>query len=164
MEEAERSFIEGMGLLSEEDGLPRTAGHIYGLLILREGSLSLEEIASELAVSKASVSTNARLLARMGVIERTSRPGDRRDFYRTTADAPERELDHVVQRLQRMRELLIDTIRTLTADKRVQHHRLASMRDWHTFLLDEIDALAARWQGLRGHASRGSDREADHDD
>ena len=68
-----------MGLALEADGLPRIAGRIFGLLLISEDALSLDKLASELRVSKASVSTNARMLEHRGVLEQVSRPADRRD-------------------------------------------------------------------------------------
>ena len=75
-------FVERMGLALEADGLPRIAGRIFGLLLVSEEPRSLDELAAELRVSKASVSTNARLLEHRGVLEQVSRPADRRDYYR----------------------------------------------------------------------------------
>lgn len=43
--------------------------------------LSLGEISQRLGVSRASVSTNARQLARRGALRLTARAGDRQDFY-----------------------------------------------------------------------------------
>lgn len=149
MEEVEQTFVEGMGLAAEEDGMPRVSGQIFGLLILREGALNLDEISTELQVSKASVSTNARLLERTGVIERASRPGDRRDYYRITADAPERSLDRAFERVARTRDLLDTTLAKLSPERETQRARLASMRDWHAFLLGEIERVVARWRRER---------------
>lgn len=80
-------FVERLARLLEEDGGPRIAGRMMGLCLLTPDAMTLEEMADRLRVSKASVSTNARLLEHAGMLERTSRPGDRRDFYRVRDDA-----------------------------------------------------------------------------
>lgn len=54
-------FIERIGGSLESDGRPRIAGRIFGLLLVSEDCRSLDELAVQLRVSKASVSTNARL-------------------------------------------------------------------------------------------------------
>lgn len=60
---------------------------MYGLLLLsNEPHLSLEQIASELNISKASASTIARQLQAMTMIAKSSVPGDRRDYYRIADD------------------------------------------------------------------------------
>jgi DNA-binding transcriptional regulator GbsR (MarR family) len=79
-------FIETMGLALESEGLPRIAGRIFGLLLVSAEARSLDELAAELQVSKASISTNARLLEHRGVLEQVSRPADRRDYYQIPHD------------------------------------------------------------------------------
>ena len=51
-----------MAVLLEADGLPRVAGRIFGTLLLAAEPRSLDDLASTLGVSKASISVNARLL------------------------------------------------------------------------------------------------------
>lgn len=75
-------FVEQMGILGEDGKLPRIAGRLFGLFLVETKPLSLRELTERLQVSKASVSTNTRLLAAAGVIERVSMPGDRQDYYR----------------------------------------------------------------------------------
>src|SRR5213082_3180893 len=75
------SFIERMGLAAENDGLSRIAGRLFGALILESEPRSLDDLADDLAVSKASISTEARRLVDRGVAERVARAGDRRDYY-----------------------------------------------------------------------------------
>jgi DNA-binding MarR family transcriptional regulator len=87
------TFIEEMGLLWENAGLPRIAGRIFGLLVGNSEPSSLDEMASALAVSKASISTDARRLEQLGLLHRVARPGDRRDYYSLAQDAPARMLE-----------------------------------------------------------------------
>lgn len=79
-------FIEAMGLRFQDQQLPRIAGRLFGLLLIEGGPLSFGELAERLQVSRGSVSTNARMLAELGLIERVARPGDRQDHYRIVPD------------------------------------------------------------------------------
>lgn len=99
-------FIERLGLFTEQDGFPRIAGRIFGLLLLAPDAYSLDEIADRLGVSKASVSTDARRLDQLGIIERVSRPGDRRDYYSVTPALHERFMEMRLQRLRRFIAIL----------------------------------------------------------
>src|SRR4051812_44132042 len=94
------AFVERMGLLWETEGLPRIAGRIFGYLLVQPEPRSLDEMACALAVSKASISTDARRLEQLRLIERTARSGDRRDYYQIAPDAPAQML---ALRLERMR-------------------------------------------------------------
>src|SRR5690554_5102322 len=80
-------FVERMGLMMEADGMRRIAGRLYGFLLVHDEAYSLDELAERLKVSKASVSTNARFLEQVGILERMSTPGDRRDYYRMGSEA-----------------------------------------------------------------------------
>ncbi len=86
LEAAEERFIEAMGLAHEEDRLPRIAGRIVGLLIVSPEPVRFDQLAERLQVSRGSISTNTRLLENMAVIQRVTRPGDRRDYFQITEE------------------------------------------------------------------------------
>ena len=88
------------------DGYPRIAGRIYGLLLLSPDGLSLDDLTDQLGVSKASASTNARLLDQRGVVERYHHPADRRDYYRVYQDHFERTMSQRLEKWQRVSEAL----------------------------------------------------------
>jgi len=100
MNDATDGFIEMMGRHFEEEGVPRIAGRLFGLLMLVERDSTLDELAETLKVSKGSVSSNARLLENWGVAERVTRPGDRRDYYRIAPDMSERLVSRQIERMQ----------------------------------------------------------------
>lgn len=159
MPDPQQDFIEKMGLQSERDGFPRTAGRLFGLLILEEGPFSLDELVERLSVSKASISTNARLLEQSGIAERTTRPGDRRDFYRLAPDAIRRVFSTARTRMREVRELLARTREALPEDANDTRSRIAEMHDFYDFMGTEFDALIERWNersraGSSGQAER----------
>ncbi|OAM77891.1 GbsR/MarR family transcriptional regulator [Devosia elaeis] len=78
-------FVDELGLISQEGGDSRISGRIVGLLLVEGRELSLAEISERLGVSRASVSTNARLLLRRGVIRLTAHADNRRDYYELAA-------------------------------------------------------------------------------
>ena len=104
--DARYEFIEMMGRHFEEEGTARIAGRLFGLLILTEEPVSLDDAAERLQVSKGSVSSNARLLEEWGVAERVTRPGDRRDFYRVAPDMGRRLLERQIERVELMNRRL----------------------------------------------------------
>ncbi|RDV39647.1 hypothetical protein DV096_03530 [Bradymonadaceae bacterium TMQ3] len=146
MNDAEIEFIERFGLLFEEDGAPRIAGRIFGLALIEDRALTLDDMAESLQVSKASISTNTRLLDGMGLLERTTVPGDRHTYYRLAPDAFEVSLARARRRMVTVLELLDDTIPGLPEDNIVARHRLTRMQRWHRFLVDDMDAMLIRWR------------------
>jgi DNA-binding transcriptional regulator GbsR (MarR family) len=143
-------FIERMGLALESDGLPRIAGRIFGLLLVSEDARSLDELAGELRVSKGSVSTDARLLEQRGVVERISRPGDRRDYYRVQPDLFSHTMAQRLARWQRFHEAIGAARTSLPIQSREVLERLEEYEEAYAFMSQVISEALARWQASRG--------------
>ena len=80
--------IENFGQYFEQYKLSRILGRVYGLLLITDQPyLGLDQMVTELNVSKASVSTTARQLISFTMIEKVTRPGDRCDYYRISSKA-----------------------------------------------------------------------------
>ncbi len=100
-------FVERLGLVWESQGLPRIAGRVVGYLTLQSEPLSLDAIAEALGVSKASVSNDARYLARLGLVELVTRRGDRRDYYVIAPDMPRRMTEQKLAELEKLHAALV---------------------------------------------------------
>lgn len=94
----------------ETDGFPRIAGRIFGLLLMSDAEISLDEITDAIGASKASASVNTRMLEDKGFIERVSRPADRRDYYRIAADPFLRAMEQRLARWNRVRSVITDAM------------------------------------------------------
>lgn len=86
MDEGTMQFVEKMGLLFEGQGVSRSASRIAGWLLVAKEPQALDDLAEALQISKASASINTRLLERYGMIEKVSKTGDRRVYYRIGED------------------------------------------------------------------------------
>lgn len=138
-------FVERMGLAAETDGLPRIAGRLFGTLLLSAEPLSLDALTRILGVSKASVSTDARRLMTSGVVERVSRPGDRRDYYQMTPDFFVRLVRHRISRWTALRELAADMRRrSVTLDPEVEK-RFDQLESLHELVRARVDEALAEW-------------------
>jgi DNA-binding transcriptional regulator GbsR (MarR family) len=146
-------FIDRMGLALESEGLPRIAGRIFGLLLVSEDCRSLDEIATQLHVSKASVSTNARLLEQRGVLERNSRPSDRRDYYRVQPDLFSHTMAQRLQRWQRFHEAIGDARTKLPIRSRKVRKRLDDYDSAYTFLTQAIREALENWSAAHSDGS-----------
>jgi DNA-binding transcriptional regulator GbsR (MarR family) len=149
MDAATAHFIERMGLALESDGLPRIAGRVFGLLLVSEDARSLDDLACELRVSKASVSTNARLLEQRGVLERISRPADRRDYYRVPPDLFSHTMAQRLARWQRFHEAIGAARTSLPIQSREVVERLEELEEAYAFMSQVISEALARWQASR---------------
>lgn len=120
-------FIESLGIIFQNEGLPRIAGRILGVLILSEGSFSFTELVAELQVSKGSVSTNTRLLVDLGAIERTSKSGDRQDYFRLADEPYVQLLERSAERTARARQTLERAAEKLKDSSKPTQDRLADL-------------------------------------
>jgi DNA-binding MarR family transcriptional regulator len=138
-------FIEQIAVLLEADGMPRVAGRLFGLLLVSEDARSLDELAEQLGVSKPSISVNARLLEDKGVVERVSRQGDRRDYYRIADDILERTLEQRINRWRRFHETIAGACASCGGTD-VVRIRLSHMADAYAHMLDATSRALNEWR------------------
>ena len=81
-----KDFTEGLSQISRFWGFPKGMGAIFAVLYLSPTPLSLDEIVSETGLTKGAISTEIRALARMGLVHRSARLGDRKDYYEAESD------------------------------------------------------------------------------
>lgn len=79
-------LVEAGGRTAQSFGLSRLFGQLYMLLYMSPAPRSLDELAAELGVSKASVSVVSRKLEAWGAVRKVWVKGDRRDFYEAETD------------------------------------------------------------------------------
>lgn len=135
--------------MMEGEGMPRIAGRIFAFLLVHAGAFSLDELAERLQVSKASASTNARQLERMGLIERVTVLGDRRDYYRMETDAWERMLGVAQRKWEALRAQMTAAAAALPEELEEGRRRLIEAEQFHLLLIDGADRLLERWRTRR---------------
>lgn len=146
----QQHFIEEVGILFELVGLPRMAGRIFGwLLISNPPHQSPGEMATVLQASKGSISTMTRLLAQIGLIERISLPGQRRDYFRIKPNAWSELTKQRMAQITAFRQLAERGLDLLKGEDPFLQQRLNEMRDMHAFLEGELPLMMARWEQRR---------------
>jgi len=146
-------FIEDIGLLFEESGMPRMMGRIIGhLLVCTPPHQTASQLVEGLSASKGSISTNTRALLTMGVIERMALPGQRATCIRI---APGTWQKLILAEQVRMRRYLEAAERglVLLADSALEDRsRLVEFRDFFLFLETEYPLLLqhyTEWRAAR---------------
>jgi DNA-binding transcriptional regulator GbsR (MarR family) len=153
-------FTDRVAALFEHDGLPPIAGRIFALLLVSEEARSLDQLSAELGVSKASASTNARLLAQFGLVEPVHRPGSRRDYYRTADDLFERSMARRLQRWREFTDVIGEGRRTLPLPTPAVRERLERYEGALSYMADAIGRAMLQWRAVpsRRLARAGSGR------
>lgn len=150
VETTTESFVERMGQLFEQDGLPRIAGRILGHLLLQTEPQSLDALASALQVSKASVSTDTRRLEALGVLERVTLPGDRRDYYVVSEGMPDRVLELKLAHLRSTLEVLGQGLQTQAAMEERVRRRMERYTSFFEHMIRAMTATRESWAKEHG--------------
>ncbi|MFC1942055.1 GbsR/MarR family transcriptional regulator [Chloroflexota bacterium] len=147
----ERAFVEEVGVVFEQTGLPRMSGRIFGWLLISEPPYqSSSELAEVLQASKGSISTTTRLLIQIGLIERFVIPGVRHDHFCLQRDALPRIIKHgledEIKMLQKLSEHGLELLRSESSERRKW---LNEMYERYTFLDREFPSLMERYEKQR---------------
>jgi len=153
-------LIEQFGVILRNEGYSRVAGRLFGLLLLSEHPRALGELADELAVTKASVSTNARLLEHLGIVERVGRSGDRQDYYIISPDILARTVEQRLARWQRLLDVIGATRAAVGGQSEVIKARLEELEAAHRFTLDSMASALAHWRSMPRSARVATQRNA----
>ncbi|MBI5649035.1 MAG: MarR family transcriptional regulator [Chloroflexi bacterium] len=130
--------------------MPRMAGRILGWLLVSETPhVALQDVAEILHASKGSISTMSRLLMRMGLIERVSLPGERRDYIRLKPGSWSEWFATEAVKIGALRQLAEHGLELLESKSSVSRDRLVEMRDLFAFLEQEYPVLLERWKKKR---------------
>jgi DNA-binding transcriptional regulator GbsR (MarR family) len=139
----EDQFIATLGLISQREGMPPIAGRILGHLVLAEDACSLNEIASALGVSKASVSTNVRLLEARGVARREARRGSRQDHWRAETQPQRSVLDTLATRFRRNAEEIAEIAAGFTPEQTRKREKVEDFAEFYRRSAEFLSTWAA---------------------
>ncbi len=128
--------------------MPRIASRILGLLLLTPGECSIDQMAERLQVSRASISVDARRLEECGVVERMTRKGDRRDYYRIAPDHYSRTLERRLKVMGRLISVL-DEGRQMQLESREVRDRLDEAVEALRFVVEATTNELERWHAER---------------
>ena len=149
-----QSFVENMGVYFERYALPRIGGRLLGLLLVVDRPLSLDDMANALGVSRASVSTNMRLILAIGLEELVTLPGDRRDYYQFTNDAWGRSVLIDMDGVRSLRLLAERGLEVIESTDNTAREHLDDLIAFCDLVLEERQTTLERWRGLQ-RAKRG---------
>ncbi len=141
-----QSFVERTGSLMERFGAARTFGRLLGFLLVAERPYSLDELSALLLVSKASISTNTRLLEQSGMAQRVSMPGDRRTFFEILPGSFSRVLEAKLLLIDEIEQLAEAGLDAIDETNTLACQRLEEMRDFYSFAGEEIIGMLAHWK------------------
>ena len=143
---SESAFVEEMGQFLGSIGMTPMAGRMWGyLLICDPPEQTAAQIADALQASRGAISGTARMLAGPGLIRRTTRPGDRREYFSAPPEALDSMLASAGAIYRQMREIAERGLAATTEHTPSARARLEEFRDVMVFIEREIPAVVRRF-------------------
>ncbi|MEU2796823.1 MULTISPECIES: MarR family transcriptional regulator [unclassified Streptomyces] len=149
--EDELAFVEDAAISLERQGLFRMAGRVLAwLLICDPPEQTAGDLVEVLQASKGSVSAATRFLVPSGMVERISRPGERRDYYRIKEGVWPTLAKSQADHYQSFVDITEQGLRILEDAPARRKERLQTMHDFYTWLAKEMPVLWKRWEAEQG--------------
>ena len=144
LEEGRAKFIETWGMVGSNWGINRTMAMIHALLLVSAEALSAEEVMDALNVSRGNANMNLRALIDWGLVHKSLKPGERREFF--TAEKDMYKVTKAVIRQRKKRELepllrVLDELGTVGGDSDEEREFADVVRDIKLFSNRADDTL-----------------------
>ena len=81
LDEGKERFIQTWGTVGSEWGVNRTMAMIHALLLVSPEALNAEEVMTALNISRGNANMNLRALIDWGLVYKSMKAGERRDFF-----------------------------------------------------------------------------------
>ncbi|WP_371194982.1 GbsR/MarR family transcriptional regulator [Glaciecola sp. SC05] len=134
-------FIEKMGLIAQADGIPRIAGKVLAALVIYDEPFSFSQLSELLQVSRGSISTNTRVLVNLGIIERTTKRGERQDYFKLKESPYVSLMQGIQTRTAHTARVISETKQRLPAELSGAQQRLTEMQQFYLKLNRTIKSL-----------------------
>ncbi len=136
---AREDFVEKMGMIAQRENLPRIAGRVLGVLIFDAQPISFGDLATQLEVSRGSVSASVRLLEERGLIRRMGLHGKRGDYFIVAEDAHANMLRGVKTRAELAEREIGETLELVPMARPEIRERLSGFKDFYIGLIESVD-------------------------
>lgn len=156
---AQDRFVATWGQMGAAWGISRTMAEVHALLYIVAEPLNTDEIMDRLQISRGNASMSIRALLDWGVVTRTHRRGDRKEYYQAESDVwtmfrvvvrerMKREVDPMLASLHEIRDLTAQAGSDAAARAAIEdhHRRLDAMIDF----FETVDKLAQRFVSPAG--------------
>ena len=146
MSEQQQAFVEEMGQALASYGMTPMAGRMWGwLLICEPVEQTAGDLAAALQASRGAISGTARILASAGMIRRTRRGGDRREFFSAPPETFDQFLNNAGQIYRHFRGIAERGLTAIEDRPPEARARLEEFRDLFAFMEQEVPAVVDRF-------------------
>ncbi len=155
MNDAESAFVEEMGGALAAYGMTPMAGRMWGwLMICDPPEQTAAQLAEALHASRGSISGTARMLASAGMIRRTTKRGDRREYFSVAPETFDQFLSGAGRIYRHFRLIAERGLTAMDGRPEADQARLQEFHDMLLFVETEVPALFERFLRDRQTATR----------
>ncbi|GAB5565746.1 MAG: hypothetical protein Wins2KO_28090 [Winogradskyella sp.] len=142
--EAKEKFISTWGSLGTLWGINKAMAQIQALLFVSTQPLSMEDIMTELKISRGNTSMNLRNLMDWGIVTKVLISGERREFFTTEKDV--QELAQIIAKERSRREIkpvikVLEEVSSIEDDGSKQTQELIKQTKALKELANDMDTL-----------------------
>lgn len=134
-------------------GLNPLMGRIVALLIISKEPQSLDDIADSLEMSKGPISQICRRLKDRNLIEKVWVPGDRKDYYKATADifgkAYENQMEKMSKNIEIAQRYSEETKSIDSEGAKHAHARMEEMKRFYEMMDSHNKAFLEAWKDVQ---------------
>ncbi|MGE7694660.1 GbsR/MarR family transcriptional regulator [Lysinibacillus sp. NPDC094177] len=140
----QKELIEDFGTYIESSGGARTLGKIWGYLLISSTPKSLDDMVSDLQISKGMASLSVRQGVQISLFRKVGIPGSKRDFYQLHSDAWTSTLHTSIaqgammtQYLRRAKELVLEEQAVSTINESIE---------FFEFVIQQTKQILVQWE------------------
>ena len=146
MTPGESQFVEEMGQFLAGLGMTPMAGRMWGwLLICDPPEQTAADIAEALHASRGAISGTARLLASSGLIRRSTRRGDRREYFSAPPEGLDSLLGSAAGIYRQMRAIAERGLAAIDHRPKASRARLQEFHDVMAFVEHEVPEVIGKF-------------------
>lgn len=147
---ADLEVVEAMTRLLTASGLAPVPSRMWAFLLVADPpDQTAASIAEALQASRGSISAAARLLETAGMVQRSTRPGDRKEYFRLPAGSILGLYTTRMPVIGQFREAAEAGLDELAAEPAERGDRLRDLRDLFAYLETELPAIFRRYADQR---------------
>ncbi|MBA2375021.1 MAG: GbsR/MarR family transcriptional regulator [Rubrobacteraceae bacterium] len=149
MDEERKNYVEELAVYWGGFGMPKMQGRVLGALLVADPPMvTAEELAGELAASRGSISSATRSLIQMGIVERKTKPGERRDYFQTRTNWAEL-MHQQIGAYAAFRKIAERGLEIMDGSSPESKLDLEEIRSIYSHLEREMPGLIERWEKSR---------------
>jgi DNA-binding transcriptional regulator GbsR (MarR family) len=159
--EARERFISLWGQMGTSWGIPRTMAQVHALLFISGRPMNTDEVMAGLGISRGNASMTLRSLVDWGIVSRSHRRGDRKEYFEAEQDVWKMFKTILEQRKKREIDPLLDALEACrqSTDRKSARKidRSAAEIEAHNDRLDRllgfmrtVDSISQRFGGPGG--------------